>query len=135
MCIKFASSSAGIAGVYDIETHYQYEFGRGVAELSTMKRAIGGRLKFQSQSPALILNTACGRKTKVRVPEQATGPAVEAPVDSRSAMTGCHHCMILKEATLSILHHGEDEATLTLHSSWLLLLRLCQSCHLWPNCC
>ena len=90
VCIKFDISPAGIAGVYDIETHYQYEFGRGVAELSTMKRAIGGRPKFQSQSPALILNAACGRTTKVRVPDQATGPTVETPVDSRLGVPHCH---------------------------------------------
>ena len=62
---------AGIAGVYDIETHYQYEYGRGVAELSTMKRAMGGRHKFASQSPALILSSSCGRKAKTRLPAAA----------------------------------------------------------------
>ncbi|DBB12228.1 TPA: hypothetical protein ACH3X3_006332 [Trebouxia sp. C0006] len=73
----------GIAGVYDIETHYQYEFGRGVAELSTMKRAMGGRHKFQSQSPALILNAACGRKATMQVPDQAQGGMVEIKPGSR----------------------------------------------------
>ena len=75
--------SAGIAGVYDIETHYQYELGRGVAELSTMKRAMGGRHKFQSQSPALILNAACGRKATMQVPDQAQGGMVEIKPGSR----------------------------------------------------
>lgn len=69
---------AGIAGVYDIETHYQYEYGRGVAELSTMKRAMGGRHMFPTQSPALILNSACGGKARVKLPGIA-----EAPVTSR----------------------------------------------------
>ena len=77
--------AAGIAGVYDIETHYQYEYGRGVAELSTMKRAIGGRHKFQSQSPALILNAASGCKARVRLPDQATGGTVETSPGSRCA--------------------------------------------------
>ena len=67
MCCHFA----GIAGVYDIETHYKYEYGRGVAELSTMKRAMGGRNKFASQSPALILNSACGNKAKMKLPGKA----------------------------------------------------------------
>lgn len=31
---------AGMAGVYDIAKHYEYEAGRGVQELSTMKRAV-----------------------------------------------------------------------------------------------
>ncbi|DBA84893.1 hypothetical protein WJX77_007852 [Trebouxia sp. C0004] len=73
----------GIAAVYDIETHYQYEFGRGVAELSTMKRAMGGRHKFQSQSPALILNAACGRKATMQVPDQARGGMMEVTPGSR----------------------------------------------------
>ncbi len=75
---------AGVAGVYDIETHYQYEYGRGVAELSTMKRAMGGRRKFQSQSPALILNAASGGRAKLRVLDQANGePAVETTLSRR----------------------------------------------------
>ena len=53
--------ASGAAGVYDIGMHYQYEDGRGVAELSTMKRAMGGFPKFASQSPAIILNAAAGR--------------------------------------------------------------------------
>lgn len=81
--------SAGIAGVYDIETHYQYEYGRGVAELSTMKRAMGGRHKFQSQSPALILNAASGGKARVRLPDQATGSTVETSPGSRYVSVMC----------------------------------------------
>lgn len=61
--------SSGAAGVYDIGMHYQYEDGRGVAELSTMKRAMGGFQKFASQSPAIILNTAAGREP-LRDPKQ-----------------------------------------------------------------
>ncbi|DBA89826.1 TPA: hypothetical protein ACH3X2_004693 [Trebouxia sp. C0005] len=74
----------GIAAVYDIETHYQYEFGRGVAELSTMKRAMGGRHKFRSQSPALILNAACGRNATLQVPDQAHDGMVEVTPGSRN---------------------------------------------------
>lgn len=81
--ISSNNCGTGIAGVYDIETHYQYEYGRGVAELSTMKRAIGGRHKFQSQSPSLILNTACGNKAKVKWPDQATGCTAETTIGSR----------------------------------------------------
>ena len=52
---------AGIAGVYDIGVHYDYEDGRGVAELSTMKRAMGGRKGFAAQSPVVILQHAINK--------------------------------------------------------------------------
>ncbi|BDA51015.1 probable isoprenylcysteine alpha-carbonyl methylesterase I at N-terminal half [Coccomyxa sp. Obi] len=56
----------GMAGVYDIAKHYEYEAGRGVQYLSTMERAIGGVPCFASQSPAAILARAAalgsGRK-------------------------------------------------------------------------
>ena len=48
----------GMAGVYDIARHYEYEKGRGVAFLSTMERAIGGQDAFSSQSPAQLINGA-----------------------------------------------------------------------------
>ncbi|CAL8466146.1 g5682 [Coccomyxa elongata] len=48
----------GMAGVYDIAKHYQYEAARGVHHLSTMERAIGGAARFASQSPAAILARA-----------------------------------------------------------------------------
>ena len=36
----------GLCGVYDVGRHYEYEDSRGVALLSTMGRAMGGREKF-----------------------------------------------------------------------------------------
>ena len=47
-----------ICGVYDIAQHYIYEEGRGVHELSTMKRAMGGFEGFAAMSPAVILRQA-----------------------------------------------------------------------------
>jgi len=48
-------SFVGMCGVYNIETHYEYEDKRGVAMLSTMGRAMGGREKFKEMSPFHIL--------------------------------------------------------------------------------
>jgi len=45
----------GMAGVYDIEEHYEYERSRQVHHLSTMKRAIGGKDSFASNSPTIVL--------------------------------------------------------------------------------
>ena len=45
----------GMAGVYDLAQHYEYERSRGVHELSTMKRAAGGAALFDMLSPAVIL--------------------------------------------------------------------------------
>lgn len=47
-----------ITGVYDIASHYEYERQRGVHELSTMKRAMGGEGGFADMSPAVILRDA-----------------------------------------------------------------------------
>lgn len=47
-----------ITGVYDIAKHYVYERERGVHELSTMKRAMGGFEHFAAMSPAVILGQA-----------------------------------------------------------------------------
>ena len=41
----------GLCGVYDIAKHYAYEDGRGVALISTMARAMGGRERFDACSP------------------------------------------------------------------------------------
>ena len=41
----------GLCGVYDIAKHYAYEDGRGVALISTMTRAMGGRERFDACSP------------------------------------------------------------------------------------
>lgn len=62
----------GAAGVYDIAMHYQYEDGRGVAELSTMKRAMQGFQGFASQSPAIILNKAAGRDPQKQAEQNDT---------------------------------------------------------------
>jgi len=43
----------GLAGVYDVQKHYEYEAERNVHELSTMARAMGGPSNFKKHSPAL----------------------------------------------------------------------------------
>lgn len=48
-------SFVGMAGVYDIARHYEYEKSRNVHHLSTMKRAVGGQAAFADQSPAVLL--------------------------------------------------------------------------------
>jgi hypothetical protein len=52
----------GVTGVYDIAKHYAYEKDRGVHELSTMKRAMGGFSGFAAMSPAVILGAALQRQ-------------------------------------------------------------------------
>jgi acetyl esterase/lipase len=48
----------GMAGVYHIARHYEYEQKRNVHHLSTMKRAIGGTEKFNIHSPTLLLQNS-----------------------------------------------------------------------------
>ena len=62
---------SGMAGVYDIGKHYQYEAARGVHFLSTMARAIGGAARFASQSPAAILARAAARSSGPKESEPA----------------------------------------------------------------
>lgn len=45
----------GLCGVYDIDTHYKYEDSRGVALVSTMARAMGGRQGFDRASPLRLV--------------------------------------------------------------------------------
>jgi hypothetical protein len=47
-----------MAGVYDLTKHFSYETQRSVQELSTMKRAAGGKAGFPSVSPAVIVARA-----------------------------------------------------------------------------
>ena len=54
---------AGMAGVYDIAKHYEYEKSRGVAYLSTMERAIGGQENFEAQSPFQLLHKQSNENT------------------------------------------------------------------------
>jgi acetyl esterase/lipase len=48
----------GAAGMYDAAKHYHFERLRGVHELSTLKRAMGGAERFAAMSPAAILGAA-----------------------------------------------------------------------------
>jgi hypothetical protein len=56
--VHFPRQFVAITGVYDIAKHYSYEKNRGVHELSTMKRAMGGFEGFAAMSPAVILGAA-----------------------------------------------------------------------------
>ncbi|KAG8467170.1 hypothetical protein KFE25_000486 [Diacronema lutheri] len=47
------SSLTGVAGVYDIARHLDFERGRGVHEVSPMKPAAGGPANFAAASPAI----------------------------------------------------------------------------------
>ncbi|KAK9837401.1 hypothetical protein WJX84_005874 [Apatococcus fuscideae] len=71
----------GMCGVYDIARHYAYEEGRGVAGLSTMKRAVGGTRGFAAASPAVIVSQVASQRmgTAQTVPPAAgrSGGAAE----------------------------------------------------------
>eukprot|EP00879_Flechtneria_rotunda_P014519 GHRR01015171.1.p1 GENE.GHRR01015171.1~~GHRR01015171.1.p1 ORF type:complete len:369 (+),score=164.80 GHRR01015171.1:3289-4395(+) len=61
-----------VTGVYDIAKHYAYEKERGVHELSTMKRAMGGFEGFAAMSPAVILGAALQQQQQQQQQQQAT---------------------------------------------------------------
>jgi len=52
----------GMAGVYDVAAHYQFESWRGVQNLSTMEAAMGGATHFEALSPALQLTPSMASK-------------------------------------------------------------------------
>ena len=56
----------GMAGVYDIAEHYEYERSRQVHHLSTMKRAVGGEEKFPINSPTVLLKQSLQSKNVSR---------------------------------------------------------------------
>lgn len=55
---RMPDAFVGMAGVYHIPRHFEYEKARGVHRLSTMERAIGGREKFNANSPTVLLRRA-----------------------------------------------------------------------------
>lgn len=67
--------------MYDIAKHYEYEAARGVQHLSTMARAIGGRARFASQSPAVILARAAASSSthKESEPAARSAPSLCSP--------------------------------------------------------
>ncbi|KAK9835853.1 hypothetical protein WJX74_009357 [Apatococcus lobatus] len=76
---RLPSQLIGMCGVYDIARHYAYEEGRGVASLSTMKRAVGGAAGFAAASPAVILAQAA--------PSQASDGQAQSSTGKLSAIT------------------------------------------------
>ena len=68
----------GLCGVYDIAKHYAYEDGRGVALISTMARAMGGRERFDACSP-----TKAVERGGARAGEDSDAP--ESDADARAA--------------------------------------------------
>ena len=82
---------AGMAGVYDIAEHLQYEAGRGVRYLSTMERALGGEGQFPRQSPSVILSRAAGVSARGPSPGGALRPGCAAT----SVHTRLQHVSVL----------------------------------------
>jgi hypothetical protein len=56
LCQLVVNRFIGIAGVYDIPTHYQFESGRGVERISPLAPACGGSLAaWRRQSPTYLI--------------------------------------------------------------------------------
>jgi acetyl esterase/lipase len=62
---KMPRQFVGMAGVYNIERHFEYERQRGVEHLSTMERAVGGKENFFINSPSAILRAYMLKKNMV----------------------------------------------------------------------
>jgi len=75
----------GMAGVYDLAQHYEYERSRGLHELSTMKRAAGGAALFDMQSPAVILRQLASSSSSLDQDEDKEG---ESTVNNSSGVSG-----------------------------------------------
>jgi acetyl esterase/lipase len=80
----------GMAGVYDLANHLEYERTRDVHELSTMARAVGGPANFAACSPAVVL--AGARRRGGGGQGGAAAPSIEqragAPFYSRFELRG-----------------------------------------------
>jgi hypothetical protein len=66
--------------VYDIDTHYKYEDSRGVALVSTMARAMGGRQGFDRASPLRLVRADPRR---VAYDQTATDQTKKEPSEKR----------------------------------------------------
>jgi acetyl esterase/lipase len=62
----------GLCGVYDVATHYAYEDSRGVALVSTMARAMGGKEGFDRASPLRLVRAAPEAFAAVSVDRSST---------------------------------------------------------------
>lgn len=69
---KRPSLFVGMAGVYDVKKHYEYEAERNVHELSTMARAMGGMSNFEKHSPALHVVDLLKEHSRKARPHQPT---------------------------------------------------------------
>ena len=47
----------GLAGVYHITDHYQFEYNRGVEDISSMARTMYGKENFDRFSPTVIVHS------------------------------------------------------------------------------
>ena len=81
--VRMPRRFVGVAGVYDIARHYEYEFGRGVHELSTMKRAVGGLARAAAVSPSVVLGAALERARRGEAAAAAEAAAIDAAAVSR----------------------------------------------------
>lgn len=62
--VRMPDCFVGIAGVYDIAQHFEYEKSRNVHHLSTMKRAMGGEDMFPLHSPTVVLKRSLSTSRK-----------------------------------------------------------------------
>jgi acetyl esterase/lipase len=84
---RMPSLFVGCAGMYDAAKHYDFERCRGVHELSTLKRAMGGAERFAAMSPSAILGAATARAAAVSAGAgegrlQAQSPAALGALDA-----------------------------------------------------
>jgi len=81
----------GMAGVYNIAAHFEYEAARGVHELSTMARAVGGPEGFDGNSPTVIVKAALereGRAGSSRGRNASPARQPRTPVNLQTPMYG-----------------------------------------------
>lgn len=73
MHFRMPARFIGISGVYDVAQHYSYEEQRGVHEISSMKRAMGGLQHFGALSPSVIIGAAIHTVGSAADPAPAAG--------------------------------------------------------------
>lgn len=69
----------GLAGPYHIPNHLQFEAARGVAEISTMKPAMGGEDGMADQSPTVLAQRAAEAGQTLEVRQVPAGEPAAQP--------------------------------------------------------
>jgi acetyl esterase/lipase len=122
---KLVDRVVAMSSPFDIPSHFEWETGRGVEEISALKPAFGYTMEqWIAHSPLRIVQASIAKGTKSLKSSQSPTPSPANITEAVPCTTSLHGVINVNKLPSTLFIHGTTDTTVPYTSSWNMSLAM-----------